>query len=105
MNILMVSDFFWPNTGGVESHIYQLSQCLLMRGHRVVVLTHAYGETSGECYLTNGLKVHGATHRQSAAEPRRAERRGGSPPPARLPPADSPSVRCAVASPALHSYS
>ena len=31
----MVSDFFFPNTGGVESHIYQLSQCLLLRGHKV----------------------------------------------------------------------
>lgn len=31
----MVSDFFYPNMGGVESHIYQLSQCLLQRGHKV----------------------------------------------------------------------
>jgi hypothetical protein len=32
--VLMVSDFFFPNTGGVEVHIYQLSQCLLARGHK-----------------------------------------------------------------------
>ena len=31
----MVSDFFYPNMGGVESHIYQLSQCLIQRGHKV----------------------------------------------------------------------
>ena len=31
----MVSDFFYPNTGGVESHIYHLSECLLARGHKV----------------------------------------------------------------------
>ena len=33
--ILMVSDFFYPNFGGVESHIYYLSQCLLELGHKV----------------------------------------------------------------------
>lgn len=33
--ILMVSDFFYPNFGGVENHIYYLSQCLLQRGHKV----------------------------------------------------------------------
>uniref|UniRef100_K1PLS7 N-acetylglucosaminyl-phosphatidylinositol biosynthetic protein n=1 Tax=Magallana gigas TaxID=29159 RepID=K1PLS7_MAGGI len=53
----MVSDFFYPNMGGVESHIYQLSQCLLERGHKVVVVTHAYGEKRGVRYLSNGLKV------------------------------------------------
>ena len=57
LRLLMVSDFFYPNTGGVESHIYQLSQCLLARGHKVVVLTHAYGDRCGVRYLTNGLKV------------------------------------------------
>ena len=31
----MVSDFFYPNMGGVESHIYQLAQCLIARGHKV----------------------------------------------------------------------
>jgi hypothetical protein len=31
----MVSDFFYPNMGGVENHIYQLSQCLIARGHKV----------------------------------------------------------------------
>lgn len=55
--ILMVTDFFFPNTGGVESHVYQLSQCLLTRGHKVVVLTHSYGDLTGQRYLTNGLKV------------------------------------------------
>lgn len=53
----MVSDFFYPNFGGVESHIYQLSQCLLERGHKVVVVTHAYGDRTGIRHLTTGLKV------------------------------------------------
>nr|XP_051214832.1 phosphatidylinositol N-acetylglucosaminyltransferase subunit A-like isoform X3 [Lolium perenne] len=56
--ILMVSDFFFPNFGGVESHIYYLSQCLLKLGHKVVVMTHAYGSRSGVRYVTGGLKVY-----------------------------------------------
>jgi hypothetical protein len=31
----MVTDFFYPNFGGVENHVYQLSQCLLDQGHKV----------------------------------------------------------------------
>ena len=54
----MVSDFFYPNMGGVESHIYQLSQCLIERGHKVIIVTHAYGNRKGVRYLTNGLKVY-----------------------------------------------
>ncbi|XP_073473045.1 phosphatidylinositol N-acetylglucosaminyltransferase subunit A [Aquarana catesbeiana] len=56
--ICMVSDFFYPNMGGVESHIYQLSQCLIERGHKVIVVTHAYEDRKGIRYLTNGLKVY-----------------------------------------------
>jgi phosphatidylinositol glycan class A protein len=53
----MVSDFFYPNMGGVEEHIYNLSQCLLERGHKVVVITHSYGERKGVRWMANGLKV------------------------------------------------
>uniref|UniRef100_T1JLR4 phosphatidylinositol N-acetylglucosaminyltransferase n=1 Tax=Strigamia maritima TaxID=126957 RepID=T1JLR4_STRMM len=57
-NICMVSDFFYPNTGGVESHIFQLSQCLIKKGHKVIVITHAYGNRKGIRYMTRGLKVY-----------------------------------------------
>lgn len=57
-NICLVSDFFYPNTGGVESHIFQLGQCLIARNHKVVVVTHAYGDRIGIRYMTNGLKVY-----------------------------------------------
>ncbi len=33
--ILMACDFFYPNIGGIETHILQLSQQLLARGHKV----------------------------------------------------------------------
>ncbi|XRB08386.1 phosphatidylinositol N-acetylglucosaminyltransferase subunit A [Pycnococcus provasolii] len=81
--VLMVTDFFFPNTGGVEQHVYHLSQCLMEAGYRLVVLTHAYTPSTtttslkigardggahlpgrsnttrgGVRYLTNGLKVY-----------------------------------------------
>jgi phosphatidylinositol N-acetylglucosaminyltransferase subunit A len=57
-NIAMVSDFFFPQPGGVESHIYQLSSKLIDRGHKLIVITHAYENRTGIRYLTNGLKVY-----------------------------------------------
>lgn len=59
----MVSDFCYPNVGGVESHIFALSQCLIRRGHRVIIITHSYGSEGGQRqgvrYLPRGLKVCG----------------------------------------------
>ncbi|KAH8745139.1 glycosyltransferase family 4 protein [Hyaloscypha finlandica] len=57
-NIAMVSDYFFPQPGGIESHIYQLSTKLIDRGHKVIVITHAYEGRTGVRYLTNGLKVY-----------------------------------------------
>lgn len=58
MRICMASDFFYPSIGGVEEHVYNLSQKLLSLGHKIVVLTHAYGDCSGVRYVTGGLKVY-----------------------------------------------
>ncbi|QSL66445.1 hypothetical protein MERGE_000825 [Pneumocystis wakefieldiae] len=54
----MVSDFFFPQPGGIESHIYQLSQKLLDRGHKVIIITHAYNDRMGIRYSGNGVKVY-----------------------------------------------
>ncbi|KAL1234732.1 Phosphatidylinositol N-acetylglucosaminyltransferase subunit A [Trichinella pseudospiralis] len=56
--ICMVSDYFCPNTGGVESHIYHLAECLVQRGHRIVIVTHHYEGRRGIRYLSNGLKIY-----------------------------------------------
>ena len=77
--VLFVSDFFFPAVGGVESHIYHLSHCLVQQGHKaghadasapaagqhvdaqlcaqVVVLTHCQGQRTGVRWLANGVKV------------------------------------------------
>lgn len=58
-NILLCCDFFYPNLGGVEMHIFSLGQCLMERGHKVVVVTNMYShERTGVRYLTNGMKVY-----------------------------------------------
>ncbi|KHJ47456.1 glycosyltransferase, group 1 family protein [Trichuris suis] len=54
----LVSDYFCPNTGGVESHIYHLASCLMKLGHKVIVVTHTYGERRGVVFLRNGIKVY-----------------------------------------------
>jgi phosphatidylinositol glycan class A protein len=54
----MVCDFFYPRLGGVEMHIWSLSQCLIRLGHKVIIITHSYGGRKGVRYMTNGLKVY-----------------------------------------------
>lgn len=56
--ICLVSDFFYPNMGGVESHLYQLAQCLLEKGHNVIIVTHSYGNRTGIRFMANYLKVY-----------------------------------------------
>jgi len=41
MRICMVSDFFYPSIGGVEEHVYNLSQMLLSLGHKVTIVNWA----------------------------------------------------------------
>jgi phosphatidylinositol glycan class A protein len=68
MNICFVSDFFYPNVGGVEGHMYHLSQyhCLIsklsQRGHKVVIITHSYGNRIGIRYLSSTVKVYHLPH-------------------------------------------
>lgn len=56
----MTSEFFFPSVGGVENHIYSISQCLLKQGHQIIVLTQerpskgAYGIR----YICPGIKVY-----------------------------------------------
>lgn len=68
----LVSDFFFPNIGGVEKHILQLALRLQKRGFKVCIVTHSYGEEFvGEVMLPkgheNGVRVH-YIHRAVIAE-------------------------------------
>lgn len=55
----MVSDFFYPNVGGVEGHILAISKSLAERGHRVIIITHAYKPSRfGVRHLSPGLTIY-----------------------------------------------
>mmetsp|Transcript_22565 Transcript_22565/g.24091 ORF Transcript_22565/g.24091 Transcript_22565/m.24091 type:complete len:101 (+) Transcript_22565:162-464(+) len=56
--IAMVCDFFYPRLGGVEMHIWSLSQHLIRMGHKVIVITHSYANRKGVRYMPGPLKVY-----------------------------------------------
>ena len=58
LKIAMVCDFFYPRFGGVENHIWSISQSLLKLGHKVIVITHSYDDRSGVRWMSGGLKVY-----------------------------------------------
>ncbi|GAW80024.1 phosphatidylinositol N-acetylglucosaminyltransferase subunit A [Plasmodium gonderi] len=56
--ICMVSDFFYPNLGGIETHIFELSKQLIKKGFKVIVVTHCYNNRHGVRWMGNGIKVY-----------------------------------------------
>ncbi|KAI9507190.1 transferase [Russula earlei] len=59
LSIAMISDFFHPEVGGVENHIYMLGASLIRRGHKVIVITHSHPpDRVGVRWLIPGLKVY-----------------------------------------------
>ena len=60
MRICLITDFFYPNIGGVESHTYFIAYCYMQLGHKVVIITwsrpgHPH---TGVRYYNNGIKVY-----------------------------------------------
>ncbi|KAJ7154666.1 transferase [Mycena filopes] len=59
ISIAMITDFFHPNVGGVENHVYMLSAKLIRRGHKVIVITHSHQpDRVGVRWLVPSLKVY-----------------------------------------------
>ncbi|ELA42485.1 uncharacterized protein VICG_00584 [Vittaforma corneae ATCC 50505] len=56
LNIALVSDFFYPSKGGVETHIKTIGEELYSLGHSVIIITHKY-KTKNENY--EGVKKIG----------------------------------------------
>lgn len=56
-NIAMVTDYFFPNIGGIESHIITLSEELYLLGNNIIVVTHKYNGYLG-CQKIGNLIVY-----------------------------------------------
>ena len=48
MNVLFFTRLFYPHIGGVETHVQRLSQQLIARGHRVVIVTESFDNLPGK---------------------------------------------------------
>lgn len=58
-SILMVSDLTIPKFGGVETHGFNLAQCLIARGHKVTFMGNKFNHNrSGVRMYPNGMKFY-----------------------------------------------
>jgi glycosyltransferase involved in cell wall biosynthesis len=57
MNILQVTPRYPPHTGGVETHVKEISERLVGRGHEVTVVTADAGEDVRDREIRNGVVV------------------------------------------------
>lgn len=57
MNIAMICDYFYPNKGGIETHIKTISEELIKLGNNVIIITHKYKDHVG-CMLIGNVKVY-----------------------------------------------
>lgn len=57
MKILQVTALYPPHIGGIENHVFQLSQNLVSRGHEISVYTSNIPKNE-KYQITNGVKVH-----------------------------------------------
>ncbi|EUJ44665.1 glycosyltransferase family 4 protein [Paenilisteria rocourtiae] len=56
LNVLMVSDDFYPSVGGIAAHVLEISRAISALGHNVVLLTKIYdpeNELPEEVYVGN----------------------------------------------------
>jgi len=58
MRILLLAQFFPPDIGGEERHVFNLANTLAERGHRVAVATHRMVDVPDQETLASGVRVH-----------------------------------------------
>ena len=57
MKVLFLSHYFFPHVGGVEKHVYELSQKLRVEGCHVTVVTQQYDLSLKSYELVKGVRV------------------------------------------------
>ena len=58
MRILLLAQFFPPDIGGEERHVFNLANTLAGRGHEVAVATQRMADVPDQETLTSGVRVH-----------------------------------------------
>jgi glycosyltransferase involved in cell wall biosynthesis len=58
MRILLLAQFFPPDIGGEERHVFNLANTLAERGHEVAVATHRMVDVPDQETLASGVRVH-----------------------------------------------
>jgi len=58
MRILLLAQFFPPDIGGEERHVFNLANTLAERGHEVAVATQHMAEVPDQETLASGVRVH-----------------------------------------------
>jgi glycosyltransferase involved in cell wall biosynthesis len=58
MRILLLAQFFPPDVGGEERHVFNLAQTLAARGHEVAVATQRMVDVPDQETLASGVRVH-----------------------------------------------
>ena len=58
MRILLLAQFFPPDIGGEERHVFNLAETLAERGHEVAVATQRMVDVPDQETLASGVRVH-----------------------------------------------
>ena len=58
MRILLLAQFFPPDIGGEERHVFNLANTLAERGHQVAVATQRMADVPDQETLASGVQVH-----------------------------------------------
>ena len=58
MRILLLAQFFPPDIGGEERHVFNLANTLAEQGHRVAVATQRMADVPDQETLESGVRVH-----------------------------------------------
>lgn len=58
MTILFFSRLFYPHIGGVEKHVYKISQELIKQGHKIIVITEQHEKRLKNKEILEGIKIY-----------------------------------------------
>ncbi|MBI4097669.1 MAG: glycosyltransferase family 4 protein [Candidatus Levybacteria bacterium] len=53
MKVVFLARRFYPDVGGVEKHVYEISKALIKKGHKVTVITQSEGDKD----VLDGIKI------------------------------------------------